>query len=114
MKLYRTTWNVQDSTGAFVQPGGTAKLDAASAVALAAAGAIEAEPLAEPAEPTAEQRLSAILALVPSLQLGDFTQTGQLRVDARRRLTGELGFEPSDDEIRAAGEAFAKAQTGVA
>ncbi|MGO4287214.1 hypothetical protein [Bosea sp. TAB14] len=139
MKLYRTIWNVQDSIGAFVKPGGEATLDAETATALAGLGAIHREPIGDapaavseaftasaatvPVVPAAvafpngeaapspgEQRLAAILALVPQLQVGDFTQAGQLRAEARRRISAELGFEPTDDEIRAAGEVYAKAQ----
>ncbi len=139
MKVYRALWNVQDSLGAMAQPGGEVVLDAASAAALAKIGAIHPDPigdapaavvealLAPPASggpseiavkpelgadtttPIEELRRDAILALVPRLQVGDFTQAGQLRAEARRRIAAELGFEPTDDEIRAAGEAYAKA-----
>lgn len=110
MKLYRALCNVLDSTGAFVAPGGKAQLDDETHAALFGAGAVERDPLDEAPPASAEERLAAILAIVPSLTVGDFTQAGQLRAEARRRLAGELGFEPTDDEIRAAGEAYAKAQ----
>ena len=54
------------------------------------------------------ERETAILGLVPGFTVGDFTNAGALRAEARRRLAAQLGFEPSDDEIRAAGEAYAK------
>jgi hypothetical protein len=134
MKLYRAKWHVQDSICALVKPGGEATLDAETAAALAGIGAIEPEPIGDapaavveafnhavtsvpvvppvvafPATGAAEdQRLAAILTIVPKLQVGDFTQAGQLRAEARRRMAGELAFEPTDDEIRAAGEAYAK------
>lgn len=114
MKLYRTIWNVLDATGKTIAPGGEAKLDDASAGALISARAIEPEPIGDAPAPSAEERLAAILALVPGLQIGDFTQTGQLRAEARRRIASEIGFEPTDDEIRAAGEAYAKAKPGEA
>ena len=114
MKLYRTLWNVQDSTGKLVPPGGEAKLDDVSAAALIGAGAVAAEPLGDVSEISGHERLGAILAIVPTLQVADFTQAGQLRAEARRRIAAELGFEPDDGEIRAAGEAYAKAQQSVA
>lgn len=137
MQLYRTIWNVQDSLGAFVRPGGEAALEAAAATAFADLGAIQREPIGDvpaaiveafnatvatlPVAPPVtafpapdDQRLAAVLAFVPKLQVGDFTQAGVLRAEARRRIAGELGFEPTDDEIRAAAEAYAKAkQTGA-
>lgn len=138
MKVYRALWNVQGSLGAMAQPGGEVVLDATSAAALAKIGAIDPDPIGDapaaivealldppasggpsviaikpelsPDTPlTEELRRDAILALVPRLQVGDFTQAGQLRAEARRRIAAELGFEPTDDEIRAAGEAYAKA-----
>lgn len=57
---------------------------------------------------TAIEREAALLGLVPGFTIGDFTQAGMMRADARRRLAARLGFEPSDDEIRAAGEAYVK------
>lgn len=133
MKLYRTIWNVQDSLGAFVKPGAEATLDAKAATALADIGAVHREPIGDApaaivetfnaavttfpvvppvtAIPSAEDpRLAAVLEVAPKLQVGDFTLAGQLRAEARRRIAGELGFEPTDDEIRAAAEAYAKAQ----
>lgn len=111
MKLYRTLWNVQDSEGAIVPPGRVATLDDQAAEALAALGAIDPKPVDDAQAPSAEERLVALLALVPTFQVGDFTQAGQLRAEARRRIAAELGFEPTDEEIRAAGEAYTKAQT---
>ena len=58
---------------------------------------------------TPVERETAILGLVPGFTVGDFTNAGTFRADARRRLAAQLGFEPSDDEIRAAGEAYAQA-----
>lgn len=58
--------------------------------------------------PEAQERLAALLALVPAFTVGDFTQAGLLRADARRRIVTELGFEPTDDEIREAGVAYAR------
>lgn len=110
MQLYRAKWNVQDSTGALVPPGGEAKLNDTDAAALGDLGAIDREPIGDIPGLSAEERLAAVLALVPQLQVGDFTQAGQLRAEARRRIAGELGFEPTDDEIRATLEAYAKAQ----
>lgn len=109
MQLYRAKWNVQDSTGALVPPGGDAKLNDTDAAALSALGAIEREPIGEVPGLSTEERLAAVLEFVPKLQVGDFTQAGQLRAEARRRIAAELGFEPSDDEIRAAAEAYGKA-----
>ncbi|SFD76402.1 hypothetical protein SAMN05428997_15312 [Bosea sp. CRIB-10] len=108
MKLYRAKWNVLDDTGKTVAPGGEAKLDA-SALALIAAGAIEPDPIGDVPPPSEDERLAAVLAIVPGLAVGDFTNGGQLRAEARRRIAAELGFEPSDDEIRAAADAYAKA-----
>lgn len=86
-------------------------LEDAAAQALVDAGVLgEGEPVAEaPVTPaTAIEREAALLQLVPSFTVGDFTQAGLMRADARRRVAAQLGFEPSDDEIRAAGEAYAK------
>lgn len=109
MKLYRAKWNVLDDTGKTVGPGGEARLGA-SAAALIAAGAIEPDPIGDVAAPSDDERLAAVLAIVPNLAVGDFTNAGQLRAEARRRLAAELGFEPSDDEIKAAADAYARAQ----
>ncbi|MGO4735975.1 hypothetical protein AB4099_05490 [Bosea sp. 2KB_26] len=114
MKLYRALWNVQDSTGKFVPPGGEAKLDHETALALVAQGAVEAEPIGDAPALSDDERHTAVLKLVPDLSIGDFTQAGQLRAETRRRIAAALGFEPTDDEIRAAGEAYAKAQSGNA
>ncbi|PZU93120.1 MAG: hypothetical protein DI527_07680 [Chelatococcus sp.] len=114
MKLYRTLWNVLDATGKTIAPGGQAKLDDASAAALIAARAIEPEPIGDAPAPSDQDRLAAVLAIVPGLTMGDFTNAGLLRADARRRIAGQLGFEPTDEEIRAAAEAYAKAQQSSA
>ncbi|CAN5130144.1 hypothetical protein BH10PSE8_BH10PSE8_01030 [soil metagenome] len=57
---------------------------------------------------SAIERETAILGLVPGFAVGDFTNAGTFRAEARRRLAAQLGFEPSDDEIRAAGEAYTR------
>lgn len=57
---------------------------------------------------TPVERETAILGLVPGFTVGDFNRTGAMRAEARRRLAAQLGFEPSDDEIRAAGEAYTR------
>lgn len=111
MKLYRAIWNVQDADG-IVAPGGLAKLAPDAALSLALIGAIEPDAVEDAPSPTEEDRAKAVLALVPSLAVGDFTQGGALRAEARKRLASTLGFAPTDDEIKAAGEAYAKAQAG--
>lgn len=113
MKLYRAIWNVQDADG-LVAPGGLAKLDTDAALSLALIGAIEPDAVEDAPPPSDEERAKAILALVPSLAVGDFTQAGALRAEARKRLASSLGFVPFDDEIKAAGEAYAKAQADQA
>lgn len=111
MKLYRAIWNVYGADG-IVAPGGLAKLDPDAALSLALIGAIEPDAVEDLAPPSDADRATAILALVPSLAVGDFTQAGTLRAEARKRLAATLGFVPTDDEIKAAGEAYAKAQAG--
>ncbi len=113
MKLYRAIWNVQDAEG-IVAPGGLAKLEPDAALSLALIGAIEPDAVEDAPAPSDEDRAKAILALVPSLAVGDFTQAGALRAEARKRLASTLGFAPTDDEIKAAGEAYAQAQAGQA
>lgn len=113
MKLYRAIWNVQDA-GGMVAPGGLARLDTDAALSLALIGAIEPDAVEDAPPPSEEDRAKAILALVPSLAVGDFTQAGALRAEARKRLASTLGFAPTDDEIKAAGEAYAQAQAGQA
>ncbi|KPH80526.1 hypothetical protein [Bosea vaviloviae] len=109
MKLYRAIWNVQDA-GGIVAPGGLAKLDTDAALSLALLGAIEPDAVEDAPEASEAERAAAILALVPSLAVGDFTNAGLLRAEARKRLAAALGFVPGDDEIKAAGEAYAKTQ----
>lgn len=110
MKLYRAIWNVQDVDG-LVAPGGLAKLDTDEALSLALLGAIEPDAVEDAPAASEEERAAAILAIVPSLTVGDFTNAGVLRAETRKRLAASLGFVPGDDEIKAAGEAYGKAQS---
>lgn len=112
MKLYRAIWNVQDA-GGIVAPGGLAKLDTDAALSLAALGAIEPDAVEDAPEASEAERAAAILTIVPSLAVGDFTNAGILRAEARKRVAAALGFVPSDDEIKAAGVAYAEAQAGA-
>ena len=73
--------------------------------AAAASPTTEANVRAESSGMTAQERQAALLAATAALAQGDFTGTGALRADARRRLAAQLGFEFTDDEIRAAIEA---------
>lgn len=112
MKLYRAIWNVQGACG-LVSAGGLAKLGPDEAQSLALLGAIEPDAVGDAPEATGDERAAAILAIVPTLAVGDFTKAGGLRAEARQRLTAALGFEPGDDEIKAAGVAYAEAQAGI-
>ncbi|SIP96089.1 HI1506-related protein [Bosea sp. TND4EK4] len=58
--------------------------------------------------PPGTERLAALLELVPSFAIGDFTQAGLLRAEARRRIATQIGFEPTDEEVREVGEAYVK------
>ncbi len=62
------------------------------------------------AAPEGEERSAALLDFFKTLTMGDFTAAGSLRVDARRRAVAAIGFEPTDEELRAAAEDFARAQ----
>lgn len=64
------------------------------------------------AAPEGEERIAALDAFVQTLAIGDFTQGGGLRADAKRRAVATLGFEPTDEELKAAAEAYAKTQAG--
>ena len=64
------------------------------------------------AAPEGEERAAAVVAFFQTLTVGDFTQGGGLRAEARRRAATTLGFEPTDEELKAAAEAHAKAQAG--
>ena len=57
-----------------------------------------------------EDRATALVAFVQTLAIGDFTAAGGLRAEAKRRAISALGFEPTDDELKAAAEAFARRQ----
>lgn len=81
-------------------------LTAREAAGLSAIGAI-GEPLPAAGEPEGEARAAALAAVIPSLQIGDFTRGGQLTAEAKRRLAQSLGFLPDEAELRAAAEAFA-------
>jgi uncharacterized iron-regulated protein len=87
-------------------------LDEDEADDLVAAGVLGEAGALDLSSATAEERSAAILDFVKSLAIADFTATGGLRADAKRRAISALGFEPSDEELRAAAEAFAKAQAG--
>lgn len=62
--------------------------------------------------PEGEERTAALVAFVQTLAIGDFTAAGGLRAEAKRRAIAALGFEPTDEELKAAAEAYAKAQAG--
>lgn len=68
--------------------------------------------IGEPVTPEqeAEARTQALVAFVGSLSIGDVTRKGALTAAARTRATQVLGFEPADDELRAAMDAYAKAR----
>lgn len=59
-----------------------------------------------------EDRATALVAFVQTLAIGDFTAAGGLRAEAKRRAISALGFEPTDEELKAAAEAYANAQAG--
>ena len=82
------------------------ELDADALIAAGVLGEGVALNLATPAE--------ALAAIIPTLQVGDFTKAGIMTAEARRRLQAELGFEPDEAELRAAFEAYAKAKDGAA
>lgn len=84
-------------------------MDEGDADALLAAGV-----LGEGADLSAVAPAEALAAIIPTLQVGDFTKAGVLTAEARRRLQSELGFEPDEAELRAAFEAYAKAKDGAA
>lgn len=71
----------------------------------------EGDPIAAP---EGEDRTAALIAFVQTLAIGDFTSAGGLRAEARRRAIAALGFEPTDDELKAAAEAYAQSQAGSA
>lgn len=80
-------------------------MDELDADGLEAAGVI-----GKSAELTTATQAEALAAIIPSLQVGDFTKAGILTAEARRRLHAELGFEPDEAELRAAFEAYAKSK----
>ena len=86
-------------------PGGLHSTDPAvqmHAEAAAASPSTEGVVRAASSGLSVDERQAALLASVASLAPPDFTNTGLLRVEARRRLAGQLGFEIGDDELRAA------------
>lgn len=80
----------------------------------AADGLIAAGVLGEGAPLDGLTPAEALAAIIPTLQVGDFTRAGILTAEARRRLHAELGFEPDETELRTAFEAYAKAKEGAA
>ena len=64
------------------------------------------------AAPEGEERSAALVEFFKTLAIGDFTAAGGLRVDAKRRAIAAIGFEPTDEELKAAAESYAKAQAG--
>ncbi|MCP4562010.1 MAG: hypothetical protein GY873_08745 [Bosea sp.] len=90
----------------------TITLDDDDAEVLGAAGVLGSAGTLDLSNATAEERTAAILGFVKSLAIADFTAAGGLRADAKRRAISALGFEPTDEELRAVAEAIAKAQAG--
>lgn len=65
----------------------------------------------EAAAPEGDDRAAALDGFVQTLTIGDFTGAGVLRAEARRRAASALGFEPTDEELKAAAQAYAERQT---
>lgn len=62
-----------------------------------------------PVDPGQAEKLAAI---VPTLRVGDFTKSGGLTAEAKRRLSAEHGIVPDEAELRTAFEAYARTQAG--
>ena len=62
-------------------------------------------------EQEAELRAAALAAFVPTLTVADVSRKGALTASARQRATETLGFEPADDEMKAALDTYAKARS---
>lgn len=65
------------------------------------------------AEQVAEQRAAALAAFIPTLTMAELGKKNALTPDGKARLVAELGFEPADDELREAVDAWAKARVAA-
>lgn len=66
------------------------------------------------AAPVGEERSAALVDFFKTLAMGDFTAAGGLRAEAKRRAIAAIGFEPTDEELKDAAQAYAKSQAGGA
>ena len=106
MGLYRAKWNVKDSAGRDVAIGGLAELTEADAVQLAGLGAIEPEAIVGASVLGPDERMTVLSGFIPSLALGDLSAAGTLSPEGELRIERAIGFVPTAEELRAAGEAF--------
>lgn len=106
MGLYRAKWNVKDSVGRDVEIGGLAQLNEADAVQLAGLGAIEPEAIVGVDVLGPDERMTVLSGFIPNLALGDLSDAGALSSEGELRIQKAIGFVPTTDELRAAGEAF--------
>lgn len=61
-----------------------------------------------------EERSAALVEFFKTLAMADFTAAGGLRAEAKRRAVAAIGFEPTDEELKAAAETYANTQAGGA
>lgn len=106
MGFYRVLWNVY-SGGRTYAPGDTVELDEAEAVKLAAQGSIDPTALLGGSVLGPDDRLTALSAFLPRLTIGDLAASGTFSPEGAARIEAAIGFLPTDDELRAAAEAYA-------
>jgi hypothetical protein len=64
-------------------------------------------------EQVAERRAAALAAFIPTLTMAELGKKNALTPEAKARLAAELGLEPSDEELRQAFDAWAKARAAA-
>lgn len=110
MGFYRAITNVQTLAG-IAGPNTIVQLTEAEAVKLASIGAIDPVAVAGENVLGQDDRLTALSAYIPTLMLGDLSDSGSFTPTGAERIRAALGFVPTDDELRAAGEAFMHSRT---
>lgn len=108
-------------------PGDPVPVDDEAAGPLVEAGLIgrDAGAPAAPAAPAKTKRgkvpadaatlpFEALIAEIPNLTPADFNTDGSLKADVRKRLADTLGYIPTDQQIRDAGDEYGRRRNGGA
>ena len=106
MGFYRALTNVQTLAGVTASPNDLVELTEAEAVQLAAIGGIDPVAVAGKTVLGPDDRLTALAGFIHGLTLADMSPAGALSPEGALRVEAALGFVPTDDELRAAAEAF--------